>query len=119
MMTEQELRQRWPAAFNDDRRPLMLGIHEQMGIAYPDQAMAAWTRHPIYLRNILIPGAVRIDLMGNVVSQIGLAERKYTREVSMWVRHDLAGVAANAWAQGHRAPKDDETRKRMPKRPED
>jgi hypothetical protein len=31
-MTEAELRERWPLAFNDARRPLALGIHANMGI---------------------------------------------------------------------------------------
>jgi len=89
--TEQELRARYPAAFNDSRRPLALGIHEQLGLAYPDQVLREWTGHPVYLRNVLAPGAMRIDSTGQPVSAVDAAQRRYAWNRLMWVKHDLAG----------------------------
>jgi hypothetical protein len=117
MMTEAELRERWPAAFNDQRLPLALGVHEQLGLPWGDQVLASWTRHPTYLRNVLAEGAQRIDLQGKAVSTVGPREKRFAWDRLMWVRHDLAGIAATAYARGHRPPVDRETHRAMPKRP--
>jgi sRNA-binding protein len=74
-MTEEELRSRWPLAFNDQRKPLALGIHANMGIAYGDRTMENWVQHPRYLR-ALLNGGSRIDLAGNAVGVVTQEERE-------------------------------------------
>jgi sRNA-binding protein len=118
-MTEQELRTRFPAAFNDARKPLKLGINEDLNLPWGDPVLAEWTRHATYLRNVLAPGAVRVDLQGHAVSEVGPLERRYAWDRLMFLRAELAGIAATVRAQGHRLPLDLESRKRMPKRPEE
>ena len=55
------LREKYPKAFNDLRRPLKNDIHLDMGLTYPDPAMRAWVTHPEYLKN-MSRGGMRIDL---------------------------------------------------------
>jgi hypothetical protein len=59
----EELRARWPAAFNDARPPLKIDIHRDMGIHGRKWVMARWVRHPTYLRNVIARGE-RVDLDG-------------------------------------------------------
>jgi sRNA-binding protein len=117
-VTESELRARWPAAFNDARRPLALGIHEQLGLEYPDQVLREWTGHPRYLRHVLEPGAQRIDLKGQPTGTVTAAERRYAWNRLMWFKHDLSGVVA----RGIRSLTTDERKelkRALPRRPKE
>lgn len=58
-----ELRQLYPAAFNDRRPPLAVGIHEALRVARDSEVLREWTSHPLYLRNI-IAGQRRVGLTG-------------------------------------------------------
>ena len=79
---EREWRRRWPCAFNDRRLPLQIGIHLDMGIAPVfNPAMRRWCTHPEYLRNILRPGAKRINLYGQPVELISNKERQIVLEL--------------------------------------
>jgi sRNA-binding protein len=69
-MTESELRRRYPAAFNDERKPLKVGIDRDMPPPAPRRALRAWVNDPIYIANLLKPGATRIDLQGNEVAAV-------------------------------------------------
>jgi sRNA-binding protein len=75
-MTEDDLRQRWPAAFNDMRRPLKVGIHADMGLTGRSEAMRWWVNHPLYLRNV-IAGGERIDLEGRPAGKISECTQEY------------------------------------------
>ena len=55
---------------------MALGIHVHMNIAYGDPAVRDWVIHPKYLRNQLVPGAVRIDLDGKPAGTVTQAERE-------------------------------------------
>jgi hypothetical protein len=78
------LRERWPAAFNDKRKPLAVGIHKAI-FAEPDfdtahvrLALNIWVRHAIYLRN-LARGGRRFALDGSDAGEISEDNRKNTR----------------------------------------
>ena len=86
-ITEADLRARWPAAFNDARRPLKLGIHRDMGIGHSD-AIRRWTAHPRYLRNS-IAGGQRIDLDGNPAGEIAEVSKAYSWEKLLMVRDEI------------------------------
>ena len=75
------LSERWPAAFNDERKPLAIGIHEAI-FAEPDfnltcveSALQVWTRHDLYLQN-LARGGQRIALDGSDAGEISEQHRK-------------------------------------------
>ena len=87
-ITEAELRARWPAAFNDARRPLKLGIHREMGILGRSDAIRRWTAHPVYLRNTLA-GGQRIDLDGNPAGEIAEVSKAYSWEKLLIVRNEI------------------------------
>jgi sRNA-binding protein len=53
---------------------------------YGDAAMERWCEHPQYLRNLLVAGAHRIDLDGNVVGVVSEAERAWAWRALFWVR---------------------------------
>jgi sRNA-binding protein len=123
-MTEDELRERWPAAFNDQRRPLALGIHANMGIAYGDnKAMENWVLHPKYLRNLLQPGAARLDLTGAVVGVVTQEERERAwralLEVRDWIwrqrREKLMNPISARWLPFSQADETEEMKHRIPK----
>ena len=104
-ITEADLRARWPAAFNDARRPLKLGIHRDMGIGHSD-AIRRWTAHPRYLRNS-IAGGQRIDLDGNpageIARQTGRCGRPRARRVTAGfgsLARNCAGVGSKLWLSG-------------------
>jgi hypothetical protein len=101
MTTEQQLRARWPQAFNDERKPLKLGIHHDLGLDGPSAVLRAWTCHPDYIHNVMIPGAMRIDLDGSPVELVTEAERTWARERLSIPRRTAEEVAAEArqiWA---------------------
>ena len=87
-ITEADLRARWPAAFNDARRPLKLGIHREMGILGRSDAIRRWTAHPVYLRNTLA-GGQRIDLDGNPAGEIAEVSKAYSWEKLLMVRDEI------------------------------
>jgi sRNA-binding protein len=87
-ITEADLRARWPAAFNDARRPLKLGIHRDMGIVGRSDALARWTEHPVCLRNS-IAGGQRIDLDGNPAGGIAECEQAHAWEKLSMVRNEI------------------------------
>jgi sRNA-binding protein len=87
-ITEEELRARWPGAFNDARLPLKIGINADLGIKHAD-SLANWVRHPRYLRNI-IAGVKRIDLNGEQIDdEISEAEKTNAFETLLHVRSDI------------------------------
>jgi sRNA-binding protein len=118
-MTEEELRERWPAAFNDARCPLQIGINIPMGLDWGDPAMEKWVQHPIYLRNQLKAGAVRINLDGQSVGTVTPAEQCHAWNVlAIWVRTNLMA----AQDRGYRSLTTDEKRelrRTVPKKPKD
>ena len=87
-ITEADLRARWPAAFNDARRPLKLGIHREMGILGRSDAIRRWTAHPVYLRAV-IAGGQRIDLDGNPAGEIAEVSKAYSWEKLLIVRNEI------------------------------
>jgi sRNA-binding protein len=78
----------FPTAFNrDNPMPLSRGVCEQI-LASPKHgmnkhevraALRTWCHRPAYLR-ALVSGTVRIDLQGNPVGEVLLAERLFARE---------------------------------------
>ena len=94
-MTEEEaaLRRKYPACFNSAMMPLKLGIHADLGLTYPNETLAAWTRSPVYLRNFLKPNARRIDLQGRNGDAVVTHQEKLSAwNRLMWLRHDLVGL---------------------------
>ena len=83
-----ELRQRWPLAFNDSRKPLKVGVDVDMGLVNRSEAMRQWVLHPQYLRNV-ISGGERIDLNGEPAGVISKYEREDAWETLRWRRTDL------------------------------
>jgi hypothetical protein len=77
-LTEAVLRERWPKVFNDARRPLKIGVHVDLKIGRDDATMHAWTKHPVYLRN-LITGGARYDLDGRAVGSVSLDEQLHAQ----------------------------------------
>jgi ProP effector len=75
-LTEADLRELWPDAFNDARRPLKIGIHADMGIPPDDDAMRAWTDNPTYLRS-LIAGGPRYGLDGEPAGSVSADEQDH------------------------------------------
>jgi sRNA-binding protein len=82
------LRQWYPAAFNNRREPLLVGIALILR-ADPrrprwatdrviQNALAMWCRHPRYVRNLL-DRRRRVDLAGRPVMQVTVAELQITR----------------------------------------
>jgi sRNA-binding protein len=122
-MTEQQLRSKWPAAFNDERRPLALGIHANMGINYPDPAMFAWVTHPRYLRNLLVPGATRIDLEGQAAGVVTAEERERAWRALLEIRDQIYRARREKfmtpirarWLPFSKADEDHEMRLSMPR----
>jgi sRNA-binding protein len=119
-VTEADLRERWPKAFNDARLPLKIGIHVDLKIGGDVEVMRSWTRHPRYLRN-LIAGGARYDLDGKAAGCVSLDEQRYAWDVL----HDLKSqlmIKGQCRGQGEwtRLSSDEvqELRRRMPKRPE-
>jgi sRNA-binding protein len=90
-LTEADLRARWPRAFNDLRRPLKIGIHEDMGRSDCDQAISLWCNHPTYLPN-LIAGGARVDLDGRpaVAGTVAKTEQERALRALIYVRYDLS-----------------------------
>jgi sRNA-binding protein len=88
-ITEADLRARWPAAFNDQRLPLKLGIHRDMGILGRSDAIRRWTAHSVYLRNA-IAGGQRIDLDGNPAGEIAECEQAHAWEKLSLIRDEIA-----------------------------
>jgi sRNA-binding protein len=124
-MTEEELRARWPAAFDPAKRlPLALGIHANMGIAYGDSAMSHWTTHPKYLRNQLA-GAARIDLEGNAVGVVTQEERETAwralLEIRTWIyrqeRERLMNPIKTRWLSFSEEDERQEMKQQMPRFP--
>ena len=112
-MTEDELRQLYPHCFNSAAAPLKLNIHIDLGLTYPNETLAAWTRSPVYLRNCLKPNARRIDLQGNYVADITHEEKVFAWERLMWIKHNCAG---RDWRE-FTADERQELKLRMPKKP--
>jgi sRNA-binding protein len=123
-MTEEELRAKWPAAFNDARRPLALGIHGNMGIAYGDPTMENWVQNPRYLRALLAGGG-RIDLDGKEVGKVTQEERERAwralLEVREWIyrqeRERLMNPIKARWLSFSENDEKREMKQRMPRFP--
>jgi sRNA-binding protein len=120
--TEDDLRKRFPAAFNAARRPLKIGIHSDLGLAESDSAaMRAWCRHPEYLRNLLTGGG-RIDLSGKAAGEVGPGERAFAYDALMFLKADLVRKdhrGRNYYYTDAKLTEDEqrELRRKMPKRP--
>lgn len=99
-MTEDELRRRWPSAFNDHRKPLMLGVHLYLHDPKLRAALRAWIQHPDYLNNITTPGAIRIDLNGRPAGAVTEAERQWTLQRPIIPVREPDVIAAEARARG-------------------
>lgn len=73
---------KWPAAFNADRRPLKVGITNDIKSRMPDAAwdipneVGKWVKHPLYIRN-MIAGGTRIDLDGQPAGEVTLEQREH------------------------------------------
>ena len=112
-------------AFNDQRKPLALGIHGNMKIAYGDEAMAAWVIHPRYLRNQLEPGAARIDLTGAEVGKVTQAERERAwlalieihNQIYRQRREKMMNPSMARWLPFSKEDEHQEIRKGIPKSP--
>jgi sRNA-binding protein len=71
----EQLRARWPKAFNAERRPLEIGVHTRILDATGadphllSHALRFWTHHPVYLK-ALIAQQQRIDLAGLSVGAV-------------------------------------------------
>jgi hypothetical protein len=118
--TKTDLRREWPAAFNDRRLPLKIGIHADLGLEYPNAAIGLWVRHPLYLRAI-ISGTERIDLDGNPAGVITAEQKLIAFDKLMWMRADIASsTSSNRKFLTGLSAEDEiiEQRKRMPKKPE-
>jgi hypothetical protein len=100
MTEEAELRERWPKAFNDQRLPLMLGVHLHLHDPRLRAALRAWVQHPDYLHNITVPGAIRIDLEGRPAGEVTEAERQWTLQRPIIPVREPAVIAAEAAARG-------------------
>jgi ProQ/FINO family len=98
-MNGAELRRRFPLAFNDERKPLMRGVHHYMHPRLRD-ALRAWVQHPDYLHNITIPGAIRVDLDGRPAGEVTEAERQWTLCRPIIPMRESAIVEAEARARG-------------------
>ena len=102
-ITEEELRERWPEAFNDLRYPLKIGINSDMGIKHSD-TMARWTRHPRYLRN-LIERENRIDLNGEVAEAVTEEAKMMACERLDWVRRTIKLARYDRRADRYSSPR--------------
>jgi sRNA-binding protein len=81
-------RKRWPLAFSSARQPLKIGIHRDMGIGDYNDTMREWVTNRKYLKNLLVPNVVRIDLEGRPTGNVTDAERKYAAEqLNMYRRY--------------------------------
>jgi sRNA-binding protein len=124
-MTEAELRTKWPVAFNSARLPLALGIPANAALPYPSEVLAQWTTHPKYLRNMLVPEAVRIDLEGNAVGVVTQEERECSwralLEVRSWIyrqqRERLMNHLRARWLPFSVEDEKQEMKQRMPSFP--
>jgi hypothetical protein len=94
-LTEDELRRRWPAAFNDERLPLKVGIHRDMGIVGRCAALTAWVSHPSYLRN-LARGERRINLHGAHAGAPVAIVSRYNNKAEIGVLDTAASIALTA-----------------------
>ena len=90
-MTEDDLRTRWPKAFNDKRLPLKVGIHVDMGLEEGSEAMRWWVNHPIYLRH-LIARKERIDLEGKPAGVISEGTQAYAWSALQLLRANMAAA---------------------------
>jgi sRNA-binding protein len=113
-----DLRKRFPAAFNNTRRPLKIGIRSDLGLAKSDSAaMRSWCRHPAYLRN-LIKGGARVDLSGKVAGAVSPSERAFAFDALMFLKADLVGKGRTYSTDGKLTEDEKrELRRKMPKRP--
>src|SRR4051812_20298362 len=87
-ITEAELRSRWPQAFNDERLPLKIGINADMGVGDNSESLARWTKHPVYLRN-LIERDKRIDLNGEAVEDVTEDAKMIACQELDWLRRNI------------------------------
>ena len=77
-LTESDLRELYPAVFNGQRQPLKIGIHVDLKIGGNTEVMHRWTRHPLYLRN-LIAGGARYDLDGRAAGSVSRDEQLHAQ----------------------------------------
>lgn len=91
-LTEDDLRRRWPAAFNDERLPLKVGIHKDMGIVGRCAALTAWVGHPSYLRN-LARGERRINLYGAHAGAPVTIVSRYNNKAEIGVLDTVVSIA--------------------------
>jgi sRNA-binding protein len=88
---EAELRKLWPLAFNNQRRPLKIGIDEDMNLVGRIDAMRHWVNHPVYLRH-LITGGQRIDLNGEPAGTISQQAQEFAWETLQHRRNEIYRV---------------------------
>lgn len=81
----------WPrcfAVYQQRRRPLKVGIHHDIRTLVGDEldrklltaALRLYTGNPFYLRALIEPGAVRVDLSGNPVGEVSPEDQQQARE---------------------------------------
>jgi sRNA-binding protein len=86
-MTEEELRAKYPWAFDDLRLPLKVGIHLDLDLPPNSEVLGQWVRHPRYLKNVKRKNAVRINLQGEVTGKVTKEEQEYADDLlhsRMW-----------------------------------
>lgn len=99
------LRQRYPAAINDDRRPLMIGVHKvlcqaDLGVFTNKLVrlfIKRWVTNHSYLAN-LIADAARIDLDGNPTGVV-LKEQEIAAKAVMTERDRISAERAAAFSK--------------------
>jgi sRNA-binding protein len=87
--------------------------------------MSNWTTHPKYLRNMLVPGAVRIDLAGNAAGVVSQEERECSwralLQIRSWIyrqeRERLMNPMRARWLSFSEKDEQQEMKQRMPRFP--
>lgn len=80
-----DLRERFPQAFCHPPKPLALGTKERLiasGFSERDAGLIlmTWCRSPLYLKSLVIDGAVRVNLDGSEAGPVSDLDREFSRE---------------------------------------
>jgi ProP effector len=99
-----EIAARFPTAFAEPRRPLKVGIREDIIAAGFEPRVASrflyrWTHKPRYLRNLIV-GAERIDLNGEPAGIVAEDEATFARERVELLAAEKLAKAAKRIAEG-------------------
>jgi sRNA-binding protein len=113
---ETELRARFSNVFNDDRKPMKIGIHLDWGFPLNHPAMRRWCAHPQYLRN-MFAGGPRYDLLGVPSGTVASGEAEYAHGALIWVRHHLATKEAPGVSKSERGRELRRAEPNLPKLP--